>query len=141
METGSITPRIAPDDIQFLDRNEIFVFGSNLLGRHGAGAADLAYRKYGAVTGIGVGPAGKSFAIPTKGVDIETLPIEQVKYFVDYFLRVAERCPKRHFLVTKIGCGLAGFKVEEIAPLFSGAIKLRNVYLPKDFWNYLTDTE
>jgi hypothetical protein len=138
METNKITPRIAPDDIQYLGPNDIFVFGSNLLGRHGAGAADLAFRKYGAIMGLGIGPAGKTFAIPTKGVYIETLPIEQVKYYVDFFIQMAQKYPKKDFLVTKIGCGLAGFSVAEIAPLFTDALRIRNIYLPKDFWNYLT---
>lgn len=141
METNESTLRIAPDNIQWLDKHEVFVFGSNLLGKHGGGAARTAYEKFGAVMGVGIGAAGKTFAIPTKGVYIETLPLEQVKYYVDYFIKLAPNFPKRHFLVTQVGCGLAGFEVKDIAPLFRDALSVRNIYLPKVFLDYLNSND
>ena len=141
MGTTTTSLRITPDDIQYLDINDIFVFGSNLLGRHAGGAADLAFRKYGAIKGIGIGAQGRSFAIPTLGVYMEQLPLEQIEYYVKYFTGMAELCSKRHFLVTKIGCGIAGFKINEIAPMFRLASKLRNVYLPQEFWDYLNENQ
>lgn len=96
----------------------IFVFGSNEAGIHGAGAAREALEKWGARRTKGIGLVGQSFAIPTKDHNIHTLPLEQVKKYVAYFLTFAMHRPELHFMVTQIGCGLAGFKKEEIAPLF-----------------------
>jgi hypothetical protein len=106
------------------DETEIFVFGSNEAGRHGKGAAKYAADNLGAVYGIGFGFSGKTFAIPTKDKDIQSLPLEKVKEYVDVFLANANAAKSKNhwtFKVTRIGCGLAGFTDEQIAPLFSGA--------------------
>ncbi len=123
---------IAPDNIQSLEPNEVFVFGSNLQGQHGGGAAKLAYEKFGAVWGLGVGLAGQTYAIPTMHGDINA-----IKPYVDQFIETARIMQDKKFLVTKIGCGIAGFSVSQIAPLFKNALELDNVALPKDFVEYL----
>lgn len=117
-----------PDKITKLESNEVFVFGSNLKGEHIGGAARLAYEKFGAVWGLGVGLAGQSYAIPTMhgGVDA-------IKPYVDQFIEMAKVMKDKKFYVTKIGCGIAGFKIEEMAPLFKGALELENVALPREF--------
>lgn len=99
----------------------VFVFGSNEAGRHGAGAAYTAYRKHGARYGKGYGHYGNSFAIPTKDRDLQTLPISKVKQYVSGFLAYAHGNPDLEFQVTRIGCGLAGYSDEDIAPLFKNA--------------------
>lgn len=123
-----MTRRYTPEMITELKENEIFVFGSNLAGAHGGGAARVAYNKFGAVWGQGVGLQGQSYGIPTMhgGVD-------KIKPYVDEFVQFASAHPEYTFLVTKIGCGIAGFAIDEIAPLSSDAIKLENVILPKEF--------
>ena len=124
--------RITPEFIRDLKNNEIFVFGSNLAGAHGGGAAYLAYERFGAVMGQGVGLQGQSYAIPTMQGGSETiLP------YVEEFIEFAKQHPELTFLVTKIGCGIAGFRPSEIAPLFAGAVEVENIYLPQDFWNLL----
>lgn len=125
-------PNIASDRIDVLEQNEIFVFGSNLAGHHMGGAARAAHVKFGAQWGIGVGLTGKSYAIPTMQGDIDT-----IKPYVDQFLEYAERNPDYRFLVTRIGCGIAGFKDEEIAPLFKEAVGMHNVYLPQKFYDVI----
>ncbi|MBQ3832384.1 MAG: hypothetical protein II815_04330 [Bacteroidales bacterium] len=120
---------IAPDFIRSLEKNEIFVFGSNLAGMHMGGAARIAMDKFCAVWGQGVGLQGQSYAIPTMQGGVET-----IKPYVDEFIEFAKQHPEYKFLVTRIGCGIAGFTDEEIAPLFLEAQKLDNVYLPKSFW-------
>jgi len=117
---------ITPDYITRLEPNEIFVFGSNLAGFHGGGAARIAYEQFGAEWGIGVGPTGQCYAIPTMQGGVET-----IRPYVDDFIRYAGQHPKRTFLVTRIGCGIAGFTDEQIAPLFTAARDLQNVALPK----------
>lgn len=100
----------------------IFVFGSNLGGHHGLGAARYAYQKKGAEYGVGVGPRGESYAIPTKSVDIKrTLPLNNIRYYVDMFVEYARKHPELKFQVTRIGCGLAGLRDAEVAPLFRNA--------------------
>ena len=117
-----------PERITQLKTNEIFVFGSNLAGAHGGGAARLAYDRFGAVWGQGVGLQGQSYGIPTMhgGVDV-------IKPYVDEFIAFAKQHPEMKFFVTKIGCGIAGFATEEIAPLFADAIDVENVILPREF--------
>lgn len=115
-----------PDYITHLAANEIFVFGSNLSGWHGGGAARIAYEKFGAEWGVGVGPTGKCYAIPTMQGGVET-----IKPYVDEFIGYAKQHPKLTFLVTRIGCGIAGFTDEQIAPLFAAARSLPNVALPE----------
>lgn len=117
-----------PERITELKPNEIFVFGSNLAGAHGGGAARLAYNRFGAVWGQGVGLQGQSYAIPTMQGGVET-----IKPYVDEFIAFAKAHPEMKFLVTKIGCGIAGFTAEEIAPLFVDAIDCKNIILPKEF--------
>ncbi|MCI4370786.1 MAG: hypothetical protein L3J81_05615 [Thermoplasmata archaeon] len=99
----------------------IFVFGSNLAGRHGRGAALEAVRYYGAVYGCGVGPQGDSYAIPTKGHGLEVLGLDVIARHVDDFLAYAAEHKELRFRVTAIGTGLAGYSPEQIAPLFRGA--------------------
>ena len=117
-----------PDMISELKPNEIFVFGSNLGGFHGGGAARVACSRFGAIWGQGVGLQGQSYAIPTMQGGVET-----IQPYVDEFIDFATRHPEYKFLVTRIGCGIAGFTVNEIAPLFKNAIDLENVILPQDF--------
>lgn len=124
--------RIASNHITTLQPNEIFVFGSNLSGMHGGGAARLAYRKFGAIWGQGVGLQGQSYGIPTMQGGVDT-----IKPYVDEFIEFAKTHPQLKFLVTEIGCGIAGFSVEEIAPLFEQAIEVENIYLPERFWMVL----
>lgn len=97
---------------------EIFVFGSNLSGIHGAGAAKVAYKKHGARYGMGHGHYGDSYAIPTKDYEIKSMSLEHIKPFISAFIVYAANHPEWDFKVTRIGCGLAGFKDEDIAPLF-----------------------
>ncbi|MDE7381848.1 MAG: hypothetical protein K2N03_06970 [Muribaculaceae bacterium] len=120
--------KYTPDNIDHLEQDDIFVFGSNLAGHHVGGAALTAYRKFGAVMGQGVGLQGQSYAIPTMQGGIET-----IKPYVDEFIEVARECDQNTFYVTRIGCGIAGFKDEEIAPLFAEALNLYNVRLPESF--------
>jgi hypothetical protein len=102
-------------------KNQIFVFGSNLAGRHGKGAALTAYRKYGAIYGQGVGMQGSSFAIPTKDEQLNTLPVNKIEKHVNNFIKYAVLNPDLTFQVTRIGCGLAGYDDADIAPLFEDA--------------------
>lgn len=120
--------QFTPDFITELKENEIFVFGSNLQGMHGGGAARLAYEKFGAIWGQGVGLQGQCYGIPTMhgGVDA-------IKPYVDEFIEFAKSHPELTFLVTRIGCGIACFKDEEIAPLFKECIEIDNVILPRTF--------
>lgn len=117
-----------PERITELKPNEIFVFGSNLAGSHGGGAARLACNRFGAIWGQGVGLQGQSYAIPTMQGGVET-----IEPYVEQFIDFAFRHREYKFLVTRIGCGIAGFTPYEIAPLFLKVIDLLNVILPKDF--------
>lgn len=99
----------------------IFVFGSNLAGKHGAGAAKFAAKHKGAVYGRPEGIQGTSYAIPTKDANIKTLPLDQIDLHVDNFIQFAILWPAAQFQVTRVGCGLAGFRDEQIAPLFINA--------------------
>lgn len=125
-----------PDRITELKPNDIFVFGSNLAGAHGGGAARLAYNRFGAIWGQGVGLQGQSYAIPTMQGGVET-----IKPYVDEFISFARTRPDLKFYVTQIGCGIAGFKAEEIAPLFQTAIDVENIILPVDFVEVLSKIE
>ena len=118
--------RTTPAFIQELAPGEIFVFGSNLRGMHGGGAAYIAYRKFGAVMGQGVGLQGQSYAIPTMQGGVET-----IKPYVDEFIAFAKQNPELTFLVTRIGCGIAGFSDYEISPLFEAAHDVENIVLPE----------
>lgn len=101
--------------------NEIFVFGSNLAGRHGRGSALHAKLYYGAKYGIGVGRIGMSYAIPTKDERLRVLPISRIKKYVDEFLEYANNAKDMTFIVVRIGCGLAGYTDQQMAPLFRDA--------------------
>lgn len=116
------------DNITSLGRDEVFVFGSNLAGIHAGGAARVALERFGAVMGQGVGMQGQSYAIPTMQGGVDT-----IKPYVDDFIKLAREWDQTTFYVTRIGCGIAGFKDSEIAPLFAEAMKLYNVRLPKSF--------
>ena len=124
--------RITPNFIHSLNKNEIFVFGSNLEGMHGGGAARIALEKFGAIMGKGVGLQGQSYGIPTMQGGVDT-----IKPYVDEFIAFAKQHPEMTFLVTKIGCGIAGFKIDEIAPLFADAANVENIHLPQEFWDEL----
>ena len=118
--------RTTPEYITELQPGEIFVFGSNLSGMHGGGAALVALRKFGAIMGQGVGLQGQSYAIPTMQGGVET-----IRPYVDEFIAFAKAHPELTFLVTRIGCGIAGFTDEEISPLFSKAHNIENIVLPE----------
>lgn len=113
----------------------IFVFGSNLLGHHGAGAAKDAYLEWGAEYGIGIGRTGHSWAIPTKDENINTLPKFAIMCYVNAFLAYAGKHPQLDFQVTAVGCGLAGYKTEDMAPMFDGFTS--NVHLPIEWKKFL----
>lgn len=106
--------RVTSNHIERLQPNEIFVFGSNLSGHHGGGAALLAMNKWGAIWGQGVGLQGQTYGIPTMQGGVET-----IRPYVDEFIQFANKHPEMTFLVTEIGCGIAGFTPQEIAPLLS----------------------
>jgi hypothetical protein len=125
-QEGNSQQRFTPDRITELGENEIFVFGSNLSGMHGGGAALLAYRKFGAIWGQGVGLQGQSYGIPTMQGGVET-----IAPYVDEFIAFAKAHPELLFYVTKIGCGIAGFTEEEISPLFAQAHGIDNIILPR----------
>lgn len=131
METN-INQRITPRHISQLGENEIFVFGSNLAGMHGGGAARVAVEKFGAIWGQGVGLQGQSYGIPTMHGGPEV-----IRPYVEEFIEFAKQHPELTFLVTRIGCGIAGFTPKEIAPLFAGAVEVENIYLPDSFWREL----
>ena len=124
--------RITPPNISKLADGEIFVFGSNLAGQHGGGAALAAYRKFGAIWGKGVGLQGQCYAIPTMQGGVDT-----IKPYVDDFIEFAKTHPEMRFLVTRIGCGIAGFNDRQIAPLFDQAANVSNIFLPDTFWDEL----
>ena len=128
MYNGIERPAYTPERISELRPDEVFVFGSNLAGMHGGGAAWVAYRKFGAVMGQGVGLQGQSYAIPTMQGGVET-----IAPYVDEFLSFAKEHPELFFYVTRIGCGIAGFRDSQIAPLFAGAIGIPNICLPDTF--------
>ena len=124
--------RVSPQWITTLAEDEIFVFGSNLEGLHGGGAALLAYERFGALWGQGTGLQGKSYGIPTMHGGIDT-----IAPYVDEFIAFAREHRELKFLVTEIGCGIAGFTVGEMAPLFKDAMDEENIYLPQRFIDIL----
>lgn len=130
--------RISAPEITDLNENEVFVFGSNMAGRHGKGAA-LEAMKFGAKYGKGEGIQGRSYAIPTKDRGLRTLPIYAIQHYVNQFILYAKANPSKTFLVVEIGCKLAGYTPGQIAPLFKDAIQLTNVQLPESFWRILNE--
>ena len=125
---GIERPAFTPEMITELRPDEVFVFGSNLEGLHVGGAARVAFKNFGAVMGCGVGLRGQSYAIPTMQGGVET-----ITPYVDQFIGFARKHPELFFYVTRIGCGIAGFRDREIAPLFKDAIFIENVTLPESF--------
>ena len=121
--------RVASDRIATLGENEIFVFGSNIQGSHGGGAAWYAYKNFGAEWGVGEGLTGRTYALPTMEGEAS------LKHAVEHFIVCAKQHPELIFLVTAVGCGIAGYTPQEVAPLFKEAAKLENVYLPQVFIN------
>ena len=121
-------PAFTPERITSLRADEVFVFGSNLAGMHGGGAAYAAFPKFGAVWGCGVGLQGQSYAIPTMQGGVET-----IKPYVDEFIDFARSRPDLFFYVTRIGCGIAGFDDDDITPLFAAARAVPNICLPESF--------
>ena len=124
--------RVTSNHIERLQPNEIFVFGSNLSGHHGGGAALLAMNKWGAIWGQGVGLQGQTYGIPTMQGGVET-----IRPYVDEFIQFANKHPEMTFLITEIGCGIAGFPPQEIAPLFAKATTTENIHLQQRFWDLL----
>jgi hypothetical protein len=132
--TGTLPDRITPSMINVLDPNEIFVFGSNIQGMHMGGAARVAYSKFGAEWGNGEGLQGQSYALPTmEGIENTTAAAR-------HFTACAKEHPELKFFVTPVGCGIAGYTPEDIAPMFREAAKLENVYLPISFWKVLMES-
>ena len=130
--TANFAKRVTPAMIAALKDGEVFVFGSNKEGRHGGGAARVALNNFGAKWGEGVGMTGRCYAIPTMDGSIDI-----IRRHVDDFTEYARTHPELTFLVTPIGCGIAGWSADEIAPLFKEASRLVNVTLPKSFWSIL----
>lgn len=133
--------KFAPDNITSLKPNQIFVFGSNEAGVHGAGAAKQAHKKFGAIWGVGFGMTGQTYAIPTKDLQIRTLSLDKIEYYINLFITEAMEYPEFDFLVTKIGCGLAGYSEQEIANLFTGKFIPENIKLPESFYNIINSHE
>lgn len=117
----------------------IFVFGSNLAGRHGKGAALTARHQFGAEYGVGEGRTGRAYAIPTKDAKLQSRPLDEIQASVTRFLDYARSEPSLYFKVTAIGCGLAGYKPHQIAPMFRGAPD--NCELPPEFIPFLVSAE
>lgn len=115
-----------------MKNNQVLVFGSNLAGRHGKGAALYALKNYGAVYGQGVGRQGNSYAIPTKDENLRTLPLDAIQTYIDTFIQYAANHPELEFLLTPVGCGLAGYTKKQMKPKFS--IVPENVIFTKE-WN------
>lgn len=125
---------VSPDNITTLAKNEVFVFGSNLAGRHGKGAALQAVR-WGAKKGVGEGRQGRTYAIPTKDANLGQLPLYRIAISISAFIMYARLTEQDKYLVTAIGTGLAKFSHEDIARLFFTHEIPDNVFLPKVFWD------
>lgn len=131
--------RYTPDNIGNLESNEVFVYGANTSWRHGKGAAKTAVR-FGARWGQGPA-AGRTYGIPTKNDTFKVLSLSKISKYIDDFIEFSKIQPELVFLVTKIGCGLAGYTPEDIAPLFKNAIGIENIILPKEFVYILEELE
>ena len=117
--------------VKSLPEDTIFVFGSNLAGQHAGGAARTAQQHFGALKGVGRGWSGQSFAIPTMNEHLQQMPLSQIQHYVDDFKIYTKNHPKQKYFLTSIGCGVAGYTVEEIAPMFKGIS--HNVIFPVSF--------
>jgi hypothetical protein len=127
-----------PERIDSLEENEIFVFGSNCSGRHGAGAAYLAWNKFGAEMGVGEGLTGQCYALPTMDEFFRTLSLNEIREKIERFIRICKEHTEKKFLLTKIGCGIAGYSPSEIAPLFKDFLPFpSNLVLPREFHEIL----
>lgn len=126
-----IKQRITPNYINKLNKDEIFVFGSNLPGIHVVGTANIAHNRWGAKWGKGVGLHGQTYAIPTMQGTIET-----IKKYVDEFIEFAKKHQNKKFLVTSI-YDISNLEAKDVAPLFWKAVDIENIYLPTIFWKYL----
>lgn len=131
--------RITPPNITSLKENEVIVFGSNSEGRHGKGLAKLAMDKFGAVYGEPRGHFGQSYAIVTKKNfwQERSSTLEEIKYEIDLCIEYAKLNPDLIFKVVLLGTKLAGYSIEEIAPLFKEAVSVKNIHLPVEFWDVL----
>lgn len=131
----SYNREFTPSKIEVLKPNEIFVFGSNESGTHGAGAARFAWDKLDAIPSMGFGATMHTFAIPTKNWDIQTLPLDVIQFYINRFIEYAKSFEetKYKFLVTEIGCGLAGYTSKEIGPMFKAAENINCIILPEKF--------
>ena len=128
--------RFTSENINELKENEIFVFGSNTSGIHIEGAAEIALKRWGARWGIGEGKQGNTYTIPTvNGNVIASLNLSKIKKYIDKFIEYAKNDKPNIYYVTKIGCGLAGYKIEDIAPLFKKAKNIENIYLSREFYD------
>ena len=128
MKSCEMNKNLTPPFVTHLAANEIFVFGSNLAGMHGGGAARIAYERFGAEWGNSVGPQGQCYAIPTMQG-----PVETIKPYADEFIAYAKAHPKKQFLLTRVGCGIASFTDEEIAPLFAEVMTIDNISIPAEW--------
>ena len=128
------------ENIKNLKENEIFVFGSNEAGRHGRGAAKTALQ-WGAQYYNAAGLQGNTYALPTKDRNLRTLPLTKIQHYIEQLEAVIGHNPDKHFLITEIGCGLAGYKAEEIAPLFRNILRFQNISLPKKFLTVLAASQ
>lgn len=137
IEAGILHPVHTPPDIRKLEKNQIFVFGSNLAGRHGKGAAKTAKMKFGAIQGVGEGLTGRCYALPTKDQRLRILPLWQIEIKIGHFLRFAMKNPQLQFLTTLVGCGLAGYHPDQIGTLFSKFNIPINVTLPIEFSKHI----
>ena len=130
-EASEFVHRVTPDKIKFLRPGQVFVFGSDGQGKHNGGAAHFAVKQFGAVVGQAEGMQGNSYAIDSMdGLDV-------LKEQAERFIRYAKEHPEHTFLVTAIGCGVAGYSPSEVAPLFVKAVDVDNIWLPQSFWNEL----
>ena len=124
--------------IKSLAEGTVFVFGSNLAGTHAGGAAKTALLHFGAVKGVGRGWSGQSYAIPTMNEHLQQMPLSQIQHYIEDFKIYTKNHPKIKYFVTSVGCGVAGYKVEEIAPMFKGISK--NVIFPASFRPFVEKT-
>jgi hypothetical protein len=133
---GIKKPIFTPINITSLKDNEVFVFGSNLAGIHGGGAAKTALQ-WGAQMKKGIGHFGQTYALPTKGKDIKTLSLNEIKVYADQFIQYVKENQDKHFLLTEVGCGLAGLTYEQVAPLFVNILTCSNISIPEAFWDVI----
>lgn len=131
--------RITPPNITSLNENEVILVGTNKDGKHGKGLANFAMNNFGLPYGVARGHFGQSYAIVTKKNfwQERSSTLEEIKYEVDLFVEYAKLNPNLIFKVTLLGTNLAGYSVEEIAPLFKEAIPIKNIHLPVEFWDVL----